>query len=493
MADHKPINWAYPFKTAGEDSKEVNDPQLFLDALAKAKDGFYPMGANGLWHGGVHFDAGTGRAMEEETESYAALIEEAERGPILSKLYEIIDQPDEKGVRDNKLTPEEFQAALGKPWLAQQLSLLISQHEGEWFWSESKWNQLDKLMEHTLEEPNLQWVREKERIKTLSWWKELAGQFPLDGGGNAWHINLVSIVSNFIGRRGCNCKADVKVTRWKSKSTGNIYYGPVHWGANRLSQAAQWSELISAGYVTEDDKEIICVMTENEGKIEAVQSYDSEIITAGAMQKIISIDGVGEFPKQVNKIKELHPDLYVEFFESQGWYLDSASVSPKMFYQHGDWKGGVRLEGEDLKSSLREGCSEDTVGKTIDCPPVSSIACAISSPEYVKLQIIDYIDRLRSALSKKPTGYAYSANELFKSKLGRGLVLEHDINKPAFVADDLKAAIDKFHLNNPKVSEDISSWGGAHAENEQKIIEYYGPERRMTEANKRCENLKLEL
>ncbi|SDP94876.1 hypothetical protein [Ectopseudomonas guguanensis] len=139
-----------------------------------------------------------GRATEEETESYAALIEEAERGPILSKLYEIIDQPDEKGVRDNKLTPEEFKAALAKPWLAQQLSLLISQHESEWFWNESKWNQLDKLMEHTPEDPNPQWVREKERIKTLSWWKELAGQPGIAADGMAWHFQPVELVTNHI-------------------------------------------------------------------------------------------------------------------------------------------------------------------------------------------------------------------------------------------------------------------------------------------------------
>ncbi|WAJ37726.1 hypothetical protein OU800_00430 [Pseudomonas sp. GOM7] len=139
----------------------------------------------------------TGRATEEETASYAALIEEAERGPILSKLYEIIDQPDEKGVRDKKLTPAEFQAALGKPWLAQQLSLLISQHESEWFWNESKWNQLDKLMEHTPEDPNPQWVKEKERIKTLSWWKELAGQPGIAADGVAWHFHPHGLLQNF--------------------------------------------------------------------------------------------------------------------------------------------------------------------------------------------------------------------------------------------------------------------------------------------------------
>lgn len=65
MADSKPINWAYPFKTAGETSKEVSDPQVYFDALAKAENGFYPLGANGLWHGGVHFDAGTAEVLDQ--------------------------------------------------------------------------------------------------------------------------------------------------------------------------------------------------------------------------------------------------------------------------------------------------------------------------------------------------------------------------------------------------------------------------------------------
>jgi hypothetical protein len=44
----------------------------------------------------------------------------------------------------------------------------ISQYESEWLWKKAKWNQLDKLMEHTPEEPNPNWVAEKKRIETLS-------------------------------------------------------------------------------------------------------------------------------------------------------------------------------------------------------------------------------------------------------------------------------------------------------------------------------------
>ena len=139
----------------------------------------------------------TGRATQEETQSYAALIEEAERGEILSKLYDAIDLPDEKGTRDKKLTPAELKAALGKPWLAQQLSLLISQHESEWFWNEGKWNQLDKLMDHTPADPNQNWVAEKKRIEALSWWKELAGQPGIAADGVAWHFQPVGVIGTF--------------------------------------------------------------------------------------------------------------------------------------------------------------------------------------------------------------------------------------------------------------------------------------------------------
>ncbi|MNF59887.1 hypothetical protein D3C84_414890 [compost metagenome] len=54
-------SWSYPF--AGGDS----NPLANLTSLAKARGGFYPMGANGLWHGGVHFDQGTAGAFDQSS------------------------------------------------------------------------------------------------------------------------------------------------------------------------------------------------------------------------------------------------------------------------------------------------------------------------------------------------------------------------------------------------------------------------------------------
>lgn len=65
MSDKTTVkNWSYPFRAVGE-SGEVTDPQVYFDALARAANGFYPMGSNGLWHGGVHFDEHTAALLDQ--------------------------------------------------------------------------------------------------------------------------------------------------------------------------------------------------------------------------------------------------------------------------------------------------------------------------------------------------------------------------------------------------------------------------------------------
>lgn len=57
-------NWVFPLKVG---TIQAIDPQQYYQALAKAGDGFYPIGANGLWHGGVHFDDASG-LVNDKTE-----------------------------------------------------------------------------------------------------------------------------------------------------------------------------------------------------------------------------------------------------------------------------------------------------------------------------------------------------------------------------------------------------------------------------------------
>lgn len=58
-----PLNWAFPFAPK---SGNAADPQTWLHALAGADGGFYPLGLNGMFHGGIHFDSGTGSDLKQD-------------------------------------------------------------------------------------------------------------------------------------------------------------------------------------------------------------------------------------------------------------------------------------------------------------------------------------------------------------------------------------------------------------------------------------------
>jgi len=58
----QPLNWSFPFALI---SGNEADPQSWLSALANSDGGFYPLGSNGMYHGGIHFDAGTGGRLKQ--------------------------------------------------------------------------------------------------------------------------------------------------------------------------------------------------------------------------------------------------------------------------------------------------------------------------------------------------------------------------------------------------------------------------------------------
>ncbi len=135
-----------------------------------------------------------GLLSDEEKQNYRTQISKADGGPILAiaRLYDIVDTD-----KDGVLTREEIRTALGKPWHAQVLGQLITKYESEWFWNESKWNELDPLLEEEPGIPNQTWEVEKQRIEKLSWWREIAGQHGIDGGGKVWHIYPLQAIGNF--------------------------------------------------------------------------------------------------------------------------------------------------------------------------------------------------------------------------------------------------------------------------------------------------------
>lgn len=88
----------------------------------------------------------------------------------------------------------------------------------------------------------------------------------------------------------CDCGKGVgavfRCEDYKPKSV--TIYGPLYGGQLAFKNFLGWDELIAARDATEDERAIISAVAPNEGNFDAVQSWDTQIVSVGAMQKAIS-------------------------------------------------------------------------------------------------------------------------------------------------------------------------------------------------------------
>ncbi|TCP88664.1 LysM domain-containing protein [Cricetibacter osteomyelitidis] len=269
-----------------------------------------------------------------------------------------------------------------------------------------------------------------------------------------------------------------------------INFGPKYSGNMKLENYNRWDFLLSNKKITEDEKKILIAMSPNEGNLDSVQSYDSEILTAGAMQKTISSDGTGELPMQLYKFKQNYPELFRQYFSHCGWDVkqikDAKGKTVSIAYYNGN-------TGTSLKNEIRKNCNKKNQGKIIENKATAIIIEGIMLPEYQDLQIEDFIERLHLALKIKPLGYQYSIASYARSNLLKATVLDHHVNRPGYVSKDFGKALDYFYSVNPKASKNPADWGNSHNRYEKYIVDYYGIHRRGTDMKQRYSNLKTRI
>jgi hypothetical protein len=279
----------------------------------------------------------------------------------------------------------------------------------------------------------------------------------------------------------------------------NVYngkHGPIYFGNLKMNNYKQWDVLISTNKITQEEKEIIIAMSSNEGNLDSVQSYDSEIVTVGAMQKTINPQGFGEFPQQMAEFKKEHPDKFKKLFENCGWSvkeeinsLNDNKLEWRAFYKD--------ITGRALKLKIREGFDTVLSGNKAICIPIEPLINASKNPYFQAKQIEDFIKRLHIWLDKTPNGYNHKIGDFVKSKLGKATVLDHSVNRPGHVKSCFAEALDLFFSQNNSVSKNPNNWGENHFQYESNILDIYGPLRKhgnkytMTDASARYNNLKL--
>ena len=394
----------------------------------------------------------------------------------IRKLEDAIDAQEQ---RDGKITARELQVALSKPWLADRIDHLIVRYESEWGGEMSKWDALDSHMHAGLPV----WKAEKTRIDALRFWQGTAGVTP--ASANVYHLHPIGLVGNFIDPDACACGCCVTVTGTRFKKDAHTYwYGPQHAGSILLGNCPALTTMRANGTLSETEEKILRAMSQNEGKVDTVQAIDVAIISAGAMQKTIrGSASQGELATQIACFRDAHPAEYERYFSRCGWTVVGSGSDASLGYMHPTFTHGARISGDDLYSALRRDFSIETFGKPIKCPPVASMAHAISSPLYQELQVKDFIGRLNQAIDKKPSGYPYQIKDYLQSPLGRATVLDQDVNWPRATPVSMKTSLDRFFQSNPQVPRNPAEWGANRATYERGILQDYGPSRSMAHVN----------
>jgi hypothetical protein len=400
------------------------------------------------------------------------------------RLLEMIDSQ-----RDGHYSEKEYLQAVHNVSYRDYLYRIIVKHASEWYYGKDDplWKTyLDTL---TLDAP--QWKTYIEAlIDNMTWMKKVDGMGP-----EPWHMHPVVFLSAF-NSIACDCEtlyaAKFKVTRLGTQ------YGPIYRGEMTLGNYPRWDKLIAQGKITLSEQKILIAMSENEGNLDALHSYDSEVITAGAMQKTvkdkIDFEGKGELSTQLAKFRDRHPDLYRSHVEYCGWSVEGSGSSAVIYYRDKVLTQGNNITSTKLKTLLRQGCNKSTYGKTVYNKPLAALLKVLSLPEYFDLQVLDFIERLKNVENKIVVNAGNKKiKDFVQSDFGRAVVLDHSVNRPEYVAIDFKQALENFHTKNPTVSLDPQTWGKGRTSYETKLLEEYKLTRRMTDAIQRFNSLKGKL
>ncbi|MEV3819556.1 hypothetical protein [Aeromonas dhakensis] len=392
---------------------------------------------------------------------------------------------------DGTLSGNDIKAALADEELAGKLRMLFIKHKSEWVKPGQEW---PRLKQELAEQPKL-YEYAMQVHNNMAWMEDASKKL---GDIKPWFIHpagMMALVGERKTSRTCDCErlyADkFKVTRYGSK------YGPVYWGKITLASYSGWRNLLATGKITENEKAILIAMSDNEGKMDAIQSYDSEVVTAGSMQKTfkdgVGLEGKGELSIQLAKFRDKYPDLYANHMSNCGWIVEGTGSSATTYYVDDLLTGGDKVTGRDLKNLLRKGCDESTFNSVINSKPLAGLLKVISLPEFLDIQVLDFIERLHSAESHVVSSGDIRIKDFIKSDFGRAVVLDHSVNRPGYVKDNFKMAISNFHTKNPNVSLNPHDWAESHEIYEKKLLEEYKITRSMTDSISRYDSLRSKL
>jgi len=252
------------------------------------------------------------------------------------------------------------------------------------------------------------------------------------------------------------------------RDAGLAYYGSI-----TISQAIKAnSSLMTQLGITRSALNVMESVSENEGKLDAINSYDKAFFSYGVFQWTIGTgDGTGELPALLKKFKRSFSSQFQQYFGAYGIDVSSDTT---------DTYGYLVLNGNkiDRASEKEQFRSPEWAFR---------FWLAGQSGQMQAIMIEHALGRLRSFYwTPKEAINGFTLSEIITSEYGVALLLDNHVNRPSWVGDCVEQAMNNTGLTNP------TFWGTAE---EKKVIDEYlrvrtsyttGSAKPMTKANERA-------
>lgn len=213
-------------------------------------------------------------------------------------------------------------------------------------------------------------------------------------------------------------------------------------------------------------------VSENEGNLDAINTYDNAFISFGAFQWTLGTGSAsGELAALLQKIKKFQPAAFQEYFGQYGIDVDHASTNATY--------GFLSFRGNKVV---------DPADKDLFRPPHRAFRFWLAGhDDRVKaVQIEHALSRLNTFYWKPQLAInGLLLAQIITSQYGVALLLDNHVNRPAYVKPCIERAITAIGLDKP-----VQTWT---TEDELKIIEAYLKIREvygatpMTHARKRAD------
>lgn len=228
-----------------------------------------------------------------------------------------------------------------------------------------------------------------------------------------------------------------------------------------------YKEDLKADGMTDSTLRVILPVSENEGALDAINTWDNSFLSFGMQQWTMGAEGnKGELPALLKKIKTDFPDAFQQYYGKHG--IDIIDSETNRVY------GYVSLNGTPIKSS-----SSKTQFRKAEW--AFRFWRAGLDPRVKLVELKHAMDRLYRFYhtDRYKVLNKFYVDQLITSEYGVALILDQHVNRPAYVRTDLGKALNNLGMAN----QDPSSWTTA---DETKLITAYLKIRRMTDPGPRA-------